>query len=48
MITNSTFLNNGKADHAYGGAITIENSDLILHNNIFSNNVAISGAAIAF
>ena len=48
MMTNNALSNNGNSDTAYGGAISIENSDISLMNSNFSNNKAIHGGAISF
>ena len=47
-MTSNALSNNGNSDTAYGGAISIENSDVSLMNNTFTSNNAKNGGAISF
>ena len=48
MITNNILSHNGNSDATYGGAISIENSNIKFMNNTFTSNIANHGGAISF
>ncbi|CAI2373860.1 unnamed protein product [Moneuplotes crassus] len=48
LLQNSSFENNGNSSKINGGALHITNSDVTLSNNIFRQNTAHDGGAIAF